>query len=232
MKGMAKTSYFSSELFHFLEDLKKHNNRTWFQANRSRYERDVRDPLLRFVVDFKPRLGEITTHFLADPRPVGGSLIRIYRDTRFSADKSPYKTMAGALFRHEHGKSVVAPAFFLHLEAGESFAGIGLHHPDPMTLAKVRQRIAASPSEWKSAISGRVFASTCVFAGDSLKHPPKGYDLSHPCIEDLKRKDYCTMIQFSNAEVRAPDFLDRFTKTCRTAAPLMKFLTNAIGLTW
>ena len=89
-------SYFTDEFFRFLRELKKNNNREWFQANKQRYEKEVRDPALQFIADFAPHLKKINSHFLADPRPNGGSLFRIYRDIRFSADKSPYKTHLGA----------------------------------------------------------------------------------------------------------------------------------------
>jgi len=88
---MAKT-YFTPAFFKFFADLKKHNNKAWFDANKARYETVVREPLLAFIADFGPTLRRITPHLVADPRPVGGSMFRIYRDLRFSKDKSPYKT--------------------------------------------------------------------------------------------------------------------------------------------
>ena len=94
---MAKKSYFGSELFQFLRELEKNNNKDWFLANQQRYETTVREPPRHFVGDFGPRLHKISSYYVADPRPVGGSVIRINRDTRFSADKSPYKTMALSL---------------------------------------------------------------------------------------------------------------------------------------
>ncbi len=229
---MPKTSYFSPELFRFLRDLKSHNEKAWFEANKDRYQAEVREPLLHFIADFSAHLQKISPQYLADPRPVGGSLMRPYRDTRFSTDKSPYKTMTGALFRHQKGKDVPAPAFMIHLEPGNSFAGIGLHGPDSQTLSKVRKRIAKNPEEWKAAISGRDFKAICSFMGESLKRPPKGYSEDHPCIEDLKRKDLCTTTPYPESEVCAPDFLERFARTCAAASDFMKYLTISLGLPW
>jgi uncharacterized protein (TIGR02453 family) len=229
---VTKTPCFDRELFQFLRDLKKNNEREWFQAHKQRYESQVRDPVLRFIADFAPLLRKISPHYLADPRPVGGSLTRIYRDTRFSADKSPYKTMAGVLFRHEAGKSVPSPAFLLHLEPGQSFAGIGVHGPDPQTLAKIRHAIASDPDAWRAATSGKDFKATCAFMGEVLRRPPKGYGPDHPCIEDLKRKDYCTQTFFTDREVCASDFEDRFAATCSAAARFMEYLTVTLGLPW
>src|ERR1044071_1022002 len=97
-------TYFAPAVFRFLGELHAHNERDWFNANKQRYERDVRDPILRFIADIGPRLQKISPHLVADPRPSGGSLFRIYRDTRFSKDKSPYKTHLGAHFFHEKSR--------------------------------------------------------------------------------------------------------------------------------
>jgi uncharacterized protein (TIGR02453 family) len=225
-------AHFGPEFFLFFRDLGRNNNREWFLKNKPRYESDVRDKLLSFVADFAPHLRKISVHYLADPRPSGGSLTRINRDMRFSKDKSPYKTMAGALFRHEQGKAVPAPAFFLHLEPGRSFVGIGVHAPDPPTLGKIRQEIVRNPEGWNAAISGKKFRSSCVLMNESLTGPPRGYPSDHPCIVDLKRKHYCTQTFFTDREVCAPGFLGRFADTCTAAADFMAYLTNAVGLPW
>src|SRR5262245_16529190 len=114
-------AYFKPALFKFLKDLAKNNNRPWFEENKARFERDVRDPLLSFIGDFASPLAKISKHYLADPRPSGGSMFRIYRDTRFAKDKSPYKTHVAAHFRHSAGKDVHAPGFYVHLEPGQVF---------------------------------------------------------------------------------------------------------------
>ena len=130
---------FSPELFAFLADLRANNDREWFAANKQRYEQALLEPALDFVVDFAPRLEKLSPHFLADPRPSGGSLFRIYRDTRFAKDKTPYKTNAGIHFRHERAKEAAAPGFYLHLAPGEVFAGGGMWHPDTATATRIRE---------------------------------------------------------------------------------------------
>ena len=100
---MTPSAHFTPALFEFLADLAENNRREWFQANKDRYETHVKDALLDFVSDFGERLTGISPHMVADPRPSGGSMFRIYRDVRFSKDKSPYKTNAGVHFRHEVG---------------------------------------------------------------------------------------------------------------------------------
>ena len=215
-----------------MAELRLNNNRQWFQANRDRYESDVRGPLLDFVAEFASRLVGISSHFVADPRPVGGSIFRIHRDVRFSKDKSPYKTQAAMHFRHSVGKEVHGPGFYLHLEPGEVFAGVGMWHPDSRTLGMVRDAIVTKPVRWERIMSDDGFSAQYRLGGDSLKRPPKGYDPDHPLIEDLKRKDFIASKDFTVEDACAPDFIDRYADACRGAAPFMEFLTRAVGLPW
>ena len=119
------------------------------------YRAEVRDPMLDFIAAFGEPLAAISPHFRADPRPNGGSLFRIYRDTRFSKDKTPYKTNVGAHFRHTAGKDAHAPGFYLHLEPGACFAGCGVWHPDGPTLAGIRDTIVERSDEFGSWSNGR-----------------------------------------------------------------------------
>jgi uncharacterized protein (TIGR02453 family) len=229
---MPASPHFGRELIKFLKDLRANNNREWFQANKQRYEKVVRDPLLRFVADFGPRLAKISPHFVADPRPMGGSLFRIYRDTRFSRDKSPYKTAAALHFRHEKAKDVHAPGFYLHLEPGNVFAGVGIWRPDAATLGQIRSVIVENPAKWKRAKTAKSFTDRYELAGESLKRAPKAYDPDHPLIEDLKRKDFVAFTQFKEADLFRAGFLGEYAKTARAAKPFMEFLTRAVGLQW
>lgn len=228
----SRDAHFSPALFQFLGELRLNNERPWFEANKARYMAEVRDPMLRFVGDFAPHLRSISPHFVADPRPNGGSLFRIYRDVRFSKDKSPYKTMAAAHFRHATAKDVHAPGFYLHLEPGGCFLGTGIWHPDAPTLAKIRENIVDDPDGWTAAKTDPAFARAWQLSGESLKRPPKGYDADHPLIEDLKRKDFVSIASVEEEAVCAPDFLDRFAELCRSAAPFMRYLTRAVGASW
>jgi uncharacterized protein (TIGR02453 family) len=213
-------------LFTFLRELRANNNRPWFEANRARYERDVRDALIALVVDFSGPLLDMAPHYVADPRPNGGSIFRIYRDTRFSRDKTPYKTNAAVHFRHRSGKDVHAPGFYLHFSPDEVFGGTGIWQPDPPTQAKIRDAIVERPDDWRAATAG------LTIEGDCLARAPRGYDPAHPLIDDLRRKDFLTSIRFDEGEACAPDFLDRYAAFGRTSVPFMRFLTEAVGLAW
>ena len=219
-------------LFDFLRELKLNNNRQWFEGNKTRYEQVVKQPLLEFITDFGTFLPEISPHYLAIPKATGGSMFRIYRDVRFSKDKSPYKTAAALQFRHEQGKDVHAPGFYLHLEPGSVFAGCGIWHPDTQTANKIRSAIANRPDNWLAAIRDAAFQKTFILEGESLKKPPRGFDADHPLVEDLKRKDFIGSVELSEQFVCQDDFLTQYVEMCKAASPLMRFLTEALGLAW
>jgi uncharacterized protein (TIGR02453 family) len=227
---MGKQPHFSVQLFRFLKALKRHNNREWFLAHKERYERDVREPSLRFITDFAAPLRRIAPRFAALPKATGGSLFRIYRDTRFSHDKRPYKTHVGIHFTHQQvGRQghQHAPVYYLHLEPGGCFAGAGLWHPDAPTLRAVRNAIVERPDAWR-----RVRRKGIVNAGESLRSTPRGYDPTHPLIEDLKRTDFLSVVTLTDRRVCAPEFIDEFAARCRRMNPIVEFLTEAMGLEW
>jgi uncharacterized protein (TIGR02453 family) len=227
MTSATDSPSFTPELFTFLTDLRTHNDREWFAANKERYEQHVLEPALAFIEDVGYRLQGVSPHFRADPRRSGGSLFRIYRDTRFSKDKTPYKTNTGMYFRHERGKETSAPGYYLHLAPGEVFGGGGIWHPDPKALTKIREAIVRDPDGWRRATA---LGDGLELGGDALKRVPTGFDKDHPHAEDLKRKDYFAWVRLSEDEAIGPGFLDRYTRVCESAAPLMRFLCDALAL--
>ena len=157
-------------------------------------------------------------------------MFRIYRDVRFSRDKSPYKTQAAAQFRHEFGRSAHAPGFYLHLAPDEVFAGIGLWGPDTPTLTRIREAIVANPGRWRRIVHEPGFASTFNRHGRSLKRAPKGFPTDHPLLEDLKRKDHIASLPFAREQTFRSDFLGLFADACRRSSDYMQFLTRAVEL--
>jgi len=225
-----KQTFFGPELFSFLEDLRANNNREWFAANKHRYENHLLEPALAFIDAFAPRLAKISPHFRADARPSGGSLFRIYRDTRFAKDKSPYKTNLGIHFRHERAKDAHAPGYYLHIGPGEAFAGGGLWHPSTDAATRIREAIVADPQRWKQATRSGAFAKRMELGGDSLKRVPSWADAEHELADDLKRKDFFGSARLSGSDVVAPGFVDEYARICRAAAPLMQFLCDAVDV--
>ena len=220
--------HFSPRLFAFLRELKANNDRDWFNERKERYLAEVRDPALRFITDFGAPLMSISPHFRADPRPSGGSLFRIHRDIRFRKDKSPYKTHVGLHFRHENGRDAHTPGFYLHLEPGGCFMGMGLWRPDTPSLRQVRERLAGDPDSWRAVVEDPGFARTFTVSGESLKRVPRGYDPDHPLAEALKLKDVTAFTRLTQREVTAPRFLEEFTELCRTGGELVRWICGAL----
>lgn len=218
---------FDKTFFAFLKKLKANNNREWFNEHKAQYQAEVEAPALAFVADFAPKLKAISPRFVADPRRSGGSMFRIYRDTRFSHDKTPYKTHVGLHFWHDGEGLESAPSFYLHLAPGEIFGGGGVWHPDPATLRRIRLRIDEAPKEWKA-----VLASKVEIEGATLKRVPAGFPADHPFAVDLKRTDHFASEEFTVADVGSSSFLKRYADTCKRMAPLMQFLTAAAGQKW
>ncbi|MHB8902712.1 MAG: DUF2461 domain-containing protein [Thermoguttaceae bacterium] len=219
---------FEPTLFQFLDELADHNNRPWFQANKDRYEREVLEPCLAFIRAFQPRLKKISGHFVASDRRVGGSLIRIYRDTRFARDSEPYKTNVGIQFRHELARDVHAPGFYVHLATDECFVCAGTWRPEREALAKIRQAIDEEPKRWRRAKGDKRFRATFTLEGDSLKRAPRDYPIDHPLIEDLKRTDFVAYREVSERAVLGKGFVDLVADHLAASRPLMQFLCRAL----
>jgi uncharacterized protein (TIGR02453 family) len=228
MAEATKQTSFGPELFSFLSDLRANNNREWFAANKQRYEEDVLEPALAFIDAFAPRLAKISPYFRADARPSGGSLFRIYRDTRFSKDKTPSKTNLGIHFRHERAKDAHAPGYYLHIGPGEVFAGGGIWHPDTEAATAIREAIVADPERWRRSTRSGAFAKQLELGGDSLKRVPPWADPEHPFADDLKRKDFFASAHVSESDVVSLGFIDEYARLCGAAAPLMQFLCDAL----
>ena len=227
---MADTSYFTAASLRFLRDLARNNNRSWFSENKTRYERVARDPFLRLIADLADPLANISPHFRADPRPSGGSMFRIYRDTRFANDKTPYKAWLGGRLFHERGRQVPAPLFYLHLQPGRCFAGGGLWHPESATLKRVRDFLVDNPATWKKAVHSRRFRERYALGGESLTRPPRGYDPQHELIEDIKRKDFVAIREFSDADATSPRLRRIVIEGCKDVAPMIDYLCAALDL--
>jgi uncharacterized protein (TIGR02453 family) len=223
---------FTPELFGFLRELSANNRREWFNANKERYRDTVLEPSLEFIERFRPLLHELSPHFLADARPVGGSMFRIHRDVRFSKDKTPYKTHVGLYFRHEDEEAPARPGFYLHLEPRNVFAGIGVWHPPREGLERIRQALVSDPDRWRKVTDGRRFGERFTLGGERLRRPPRGYAADHPLVEDLKRKDFVATATLTQRDATSTDFPERFRAVCAAGAPFVEFICDATGLRW
>ena len=227
---MPRYANFAPETLRFLDELAGNNNRDWFKENKSRYEEQVLDVALRFIQSMQDPLHEIAPHFVALPTRVGGSLMRVYRDTRFSKNKLPYKTNIGIQFRHEQAKDVHAPGYYLHIAPGEVFVGVGMWRPDSDSLRRIRERIAAKPAEWLRASRDKSFRRHFELGGESLTRPPRGFDKDHECIEDIKRKSFIAVRNLPSEAPLGKSFQRTVESSFRNGEPLMRFLCKAVGV--
>jgi uncharacterized protein (TIGR02453 family) len=236
-------TYFTDKIFRFQKALAKNNTREWFTAHKADYEEHLRQPFLRLITDLQAPLATISTHFRADPKPMGGSLFRIYRDTRFANDKTPYKTWSGARFFHERtkianadatlqrpGQAIEAPSFYVHIAPGDCFTGGGLWHPEPVTQRRLRDFIVENPESWKKATRSPAFRRKYTLHDESLARAPRGYPADHELIEDLKRKNYVAMAPLDDATLTGPRLLKAVADGLRGCSPLVDYLCAALDL--
>lgn len=222
--------YFTKQTFAFLTALEANNDREWFTAHQQEYEDCVRTPALDFISDMSNEMPAISRHFLAQPKKVGGSLMRVYRDTRFSKDKTPYKTNIGIQFRHEIGKDIHAPGYYLHIAPSRCFIGAGLWHPDADTLFKIREALVKKSEPWLAARDDTTLLKHFHLDGDSLTNAPRGFAKDHPLVEDLKRKDFICLATLSESSVTSKNLRTQVVERFRETAPFMRFMCKALDL--
>ena len=221
---------FKRDSFRFLEELGANNERDWFEANKARYESLVREPALGFIREAVPHLARISPHLVASDRKVGGSLMRVYRDTRFSKDKTPYKTNIGIHFRHDAGKDVHAPGLYVHIEPETCFLGVGVWRPDGKALGKIREALQEEGPRFTKILKKVEADGNWKQEGETLKRPPRGIDADHPMVESLKRKDFTLVHYLKKSQVTRADFLEVTFERLKATKAYCKFLCDALEL--
>lgn len=224
------STYFSEKTFKFLRALARNNSREWFNEHRKDYEQHLKEPFQRLIAELEPDLLTISPHYRAEPRGNGGSLFRIHRDTRFSNDKTPYKTWGGARFFHARSKQVPAPSFYLHVQPGNSFLGGGIWHPEPDVQRRIREFLVDNPAGWQQAVKTPAFKRRYQFWGDTLVRPPRGFPADHPLIEDLKRKDFTAGYVLDDEVVLGPRLRQAVVSGFKGVAPLVDYLCAGLEL--
>lgn len=224
-------AYFTPATFRFLRSLARHNERAWFHAHRGDYERHVREPFLRLIGDLQPALATVSTHYRADPRPAGGSLFRIHRDTRFSGNKAPYKTWQGARLFHARRREVPAPSFYVHVEPGGCFVGAGLWHPETPTQRRVRQFIVDNPAGWLAATRAPAFRRKFdLDDSDLLVRMPAGFPADSPLATDLRRRNFVALRALDDDVATGPRLLPTLSRDLAALAPFVDYLCAALDL--
>ncbi len=225
------TTYFDDKTFKFLRGIARNNDRTWFLAHKDAYEATVRQPFLQLLLDLQPGLAGVSAYYRADPKPVGGSLFRLHRDTRFARDKTPYKRWQGARLFHARAREVDAPSFYLHLEPGACFVGAGLWHPQPDTQRRLRQFIFDNPGSWETAAHAPAFRKRYELeSGESLVRPPRGFPADFRFIDDLKRRNFVAVRALPDTTVLGPRLRQVLEKDLQALAPFVDYLCAGLDL--
>jgi len=228
---MTRDTCLPKESIAFLKDLAAHNDKKWFAANKGRYEGDLVEPMRALVRTLTEDLAAVSKEITGDDAKSGGSLTRIFRDTRFSRDKSPYHTHVGAHFWHRKGKKMELPGFFLRVDAKEVLLGTGMHGPDKGPLERIRKAIDADPKGWERAVRDRTFLRLWKgLEGESLKRVPAPWPADHAHGEDLRRKDFTAFARLPAAAATKPDFAKKALAHWAASKPLMGFLCRTLGL--
>jgi len=225
---MSDTPYFSEDSFRFLRDIARNNERAWFQQHRSRYDEFVRAPFQHLLDDLQPAVSAISPHYRVDPRPVGGSLYRIQRDTRRYADKAPYKSWQDAEIFYER-RHTEAPSFFIHLQDDASFVAAGLWYPMPATLRLVRQFIVDNPAGWAAAAHAPALRARYAFSeSELLVRGPRGFPDDFEFAHDLRRKNLLLMRPIDNATMTSATLRPQLEADLHALAPFVDYLCAAL----
>jgi len=225
------STYFTDKSFKFLRGLARHNERAWFLDHKADYDAHVRAPFQRLLTDLQPIVAEISAHYRSDPKPVGGSLFRIQRDTRFANDKTPYKTWQGARLLHARSKQVESPLFYLHLQPGNCFVAAGLWHSPPEVQRRVRQFIVDNPAGWKTAAHAPAFRKRFdLDDSDMLVRVPKGYPDDFPYLDDLRRRNFVAERGIDDATMLGPRLRQTLSADLAALGPFVDYLCAALDL--
>lgn len=225
---MSDFNGFSPELISFLSDLSTHNSRDWFEANRARYEAHYLAPARSFVVAMGERLRPLMPDVRAEPK-INGSIRRINRDTRFSADKRPYKDHLDLFFPEDDGPRTPGSGFYLRVTAAGIGYGVGVHAFDKPSMARYRQLVLADGDALASALGGATGGGYAV-RGERYARVPRGLPKDHPHAELLKHKGlFAAREQEPPAELYAAEFVDFCEARLQELLPLHRWMDQLRG---
>ncbi len=209
----------SSEVFSFLNELDQNNNREWFNANKEGFT--------KIQTEIKTFYGELLTELAAHDEIAKQKLFRIYRDVRFSKDKTPYKTHLGGSY--SRAGAHLRGGYYLHLKPGDSFVATGFWEPNKEDLFRIRKEFELDTTEIKGIIEAPKFKKTWgAIVGDSLKTAPKGFDKTHANIEMIRMKQFIFTKKFSDKEVLSKNFLKDVNETFKTIRPYFDYMSDVL----
>jgi uncharacterized protein (TIGR02453 family) len=216
---------FSAQTLAFLRALKRNNRREWFNAHREQYEIHVRQPMTAMVERLADDFRAFAPEIVAAPRV---SIYRIYRDTRFSDNKLPYKTHIAAVFPTRGIAKHEGAGLYFHVSASEVWIGGGMYSPAPAQLYAVRQHIAANVGQLRTIVESPAFRRSIVLEGEKLTRVPRGFARDHPAADYLKYKHFIAGAQFAPELAISPAFYRTLLSVFRRVLPLSRFLNTPL----
>lgn len=217
---------FPREGIRFLKRLRKNNNRIWFNEHKSEYEDFVKLPMQSFVAELRPHIAKFAPEIEVHPRR---SMFRIYRDTRFSKDKTPYKTHVAAVF-HVKGRWQDSAGYYVHIEPRTVYAGGGVYMPNGDQLRRLRRAIADRAGEFRSIVRNRTFQRHFEgIEGEKLQRVPQGFRATHPMAEWLKHKQFYTGAEWDEKECYSRNFVKKVVKAYKDLYSFIRFLNEALN---
>lgn len=221
---MPPTALILPSSLNFLKLVKKNNNRDWFSEHKERYLSEL-SQLEAFATAL---LTEMNRHDVIETASGRASLHRIYRDTRFSKDKTPYKTNWSGSFSRA-GKARRG-SYYFHIEPGNSFVAGGFWGPNPPDLKLIRDELAWDATPLRTILASKSFRSTFGnLEGEQLKTAPKGYDAGDPAIDLLRYKQFLLRKRFTDAEVLSADFVHKASAAFKAMRPFLDFMSEVLS---
>jgi uncharacterized protein (TIGR02453 family) len=222
----ARTPAFTPDTLRFLRALKRNNRREWFQARKDQYEAHVRTPMLAIIERLAVDLRRVAPEVVVDPKT---SMYRIYRDTRFSDDKSPYKTHVAAVFPWRGLPKHEGAGLYFHVAPTEVWIGGGMYAPPTPQLQAVREHIAANPNRLRSIVESASFRKTIgALDGERLQRVPRGFAKDHPAADFLRYRQFLAGVEHPGELAAQPRFYGTVVKTFEVVAPLLRFLNEPL----
>jgi uncharacterized protein (TIGR02453 family) len=216
---------FSPAALTFLRDLKKHNDREWFNPRKGIFDEQVRLPMIELLRAIHGQMLDFAPQYVGEPAKC---VFRIYRDTRFSKDKTPYKTHIAASFSH-NGLEKRGAGYYLGISPESVDIGGGLYAPEPDVLLAVRRQIAENPAAYRKTVNSPATKKLLgELTGESAARPPKGFPGEHPAIEEIKRKQHVFFVHLEPAIATTPKLLGEVVKRFEAMTPLVQFLDRAL----
>jgi len=217
---------FSAETLRFLRALKRNNRREWFNAHRDDYERHVREPMTAIVERLAADFRSFAPELVASPKI---SMYRIYRDTRFSENKAPYKTHVAAVFPTRGFAKHEGAGLYFHVSTDDVWIGGGMYAPQPPQLQAVREHIAENVRQLRAIVESPAFRRAITLEGEKLSRVPRGFPKDHEAAEYLKFRHFIAGAEFPAALAASPKFYTTLTATFRAVLPLARFLNAPLA---